>query len=99
MGLEGTGVAIIHKEHLFKSKVSKSMLEKNRRRLVAEILWISHEKMSKILLLSLCRNPFELGQASVLGKVGRCLFRKEANGMSEVEISRQSCYTNKGTTV
>lgn len=61
MGLEGIGVVIIYKEYLFKSKVSKSMFEKNRRRLVVEILWIFYEKMSKILLLSFCRNSFEFG--------------------------------------
>lgn len=60
MELKGAGRAIINMKYLFKNKVRRSKLEKNRRRLVGrDAMAISPEK-EQSLLLSICRSSLKV---------------------------------------
>lgn len=66
MELKGAGIAKINMKYLFKNKVSRSKLEKNRRRLVGRDAMAISPKKEQLLLLSICRNS--LGVWPDIGK-------------------------------
>lgn len=58
--LKEVWIVIINMKYLFKNKVSRSKLEKNKRRLVGrDAMAISPEK-EQLLLLSICRNSLKV---------------------------------------